>query len=305
MDLVGFLQAAAAAFANLLVQVIPYFLLGVALGAALKAYVPAEWVGRYLGGGATSVFYASVLGAALPGCACATMPMAEGMAGKARLGTVAAFILISPLLSPITLALTYGMLGWEMTLARLTAPFVGSMLLGLLLNTLEGAKVRGFAFPARSTRLPGGQALPLAGENPTCASPGPTFWLSVLGILKDLTPYFLLGTGIAALLVTLLPEAAIPRYLGSGSGPLAYLLAALVGIPLYVCEGEEVPITYALLKVGLGPGPAFTFLLGSVGTCVPTILMAQRVIGKTATAVYVGAWFLFAIGSGVVVGQVL
>lgn len=301
MDLAGFLHAAAVAFATLLVQVIPYFLLGVALGAALKVYVPAEWVARYLGGGATSVFYASLLGAALPGCACATMPMAEGMVGKARLGTVAAFILISPLLSPITLALTYGMLGWEMTLARLTAPFVGSMLLGLLLNTLEGAKVRGFAFPGRRT-------FPLAtvsDNDPACASPGSTFWPSARGILRDLTPYFLLGIGIAAILVTLLPEEAIPRYLGNGSGALAYLLAALVGIPLYVCEGEEVPITFALLKVGLGPGPAFTFLLGSVGTCVPTILMAQRVIGKTATAVYVGAWFLFAIGAGVVVGQIL
>ncbi len=301
MDLVGFLQAAAAAFANLLVQVIPYFLLGVALGAALKAYVPAEWVGRYLGGGATSVFYASVLGAVLPGCACATMPMAEGMARKARLGTVSAFILISPLLSPITLALTYGMLGWEMTLARLIAPFVGSMALGVALNALEGANVRGFAFPAR-------HALSLAAvpeRNPACASPGSDFWSSARGILKDLTPYFLLGIGIAAVLLTLLPEAAIPRYLGSGSGALAYLLAALVGIPLYVCEGEEVPITYALLQVGLGPGPAFTFLLGSVGTCVPTILMAQRVIGKTATAFYAGAWFLFAIGAGVVVGQIL
>lgn len=79
-----------------------------------------------------------------------------------------AFIIISPLLSPITIAMTYAMLGWKMTVARVVVPFLFSMSAGMLL----------------------------------------------------------------------------------------------------------MPLTYALLKLGLGPGLAFTFLLGSVGTCIPTVIMA-------------------------------
>ena len=58
------------------------------------------------------------------------------------------------------------------------------------------------------------------------------------------------------------------------------------------------PITFALLARGLGQGPALTFLLGSVGTCIPTMLMSKNIIGRRATISYVVFWFLFAIGSG-------
>jgi len=216
--------------------------------------------------------------------------MSDGVKAQGgRLGTVTAFIIISPLLSPITIAMTYAMLGWKMTVARVVVPFLFSMSAGMLLNSLEAAGVWGFSFPAMANASQGGSCSiePLR----------PTLWGSLRHVLRDLGPYFLLGMALAALLTTLVPEEAIPRYIG-GTGPFAYLLAAFIGIPVYVCEGEEVPLTYALLKLGLGPGPAFTFLLGSVGTCIPTVIMARKIIGSSATVLYVLAWFLFAIGGG-------
>ena len=99
-----------------------------------------------------------------------------------------------------------------------------------------------------------------------------------------------------AILQAVVPPRDIARYLQGGIG--AYLLAAVTGIPLYVCEGAEVPLTYGLLRAGVGTGPAFTFMLGAVGTCIPTILMAPRIIGKTSTYVYVALWLLLAIGGG-------
>jgi uncharacterized membrane protein YraQ (UPF0718 family) len=144
--------------------------------------------------------------------------------------------------------------------------------------------------------------MPVPCEALAAASPGSAraeFWASLWAILRSITPYFLLGMLIAGVLSALLPEDAVPRYLGGSSGVATYLLAAIVGIPLYVCEGEEVPITYALIARGLGPGPALTFLLGSVGTCIPTILMARKIIGDRATALYAVFWFVFVISAGV------
>jgi uncharacterized membrane protein YraQ (UPF0718 family) len=88
---------------------------------------------------------------------------------------------------------------------------------------------------------------------------------------------------VAAVLSALVPEDAVSDLLGGSSGVWAFALAAAVGIPLYVCEGEEVPLTVGLLAAGLGPGPSLTFLLGSVGTCVPTLLMARGILGERAT----------------------
>jgi uncharacterized membrane protein YraQ (UPF0718 family) len=289
-------------FGALSLQVLPFLLLGAAVGAALEALVPPRWPARLFGRDSRASLPAAVLaGAALPGCSCATMPMAAGLAagGRVRTGTVAAFIFASPLLSPITVALTWAMLGLEMTLARTIAAVAGALLLGAALQRLE----------ARLGAARGRPLLPIAGGSPECdaaccaeprSGPGRArlFAASLRRILRTILPYFALGMAIAAAITTLLPEQAIPSALGGSSALAAYLLAAIVAIPMYVCEGEEVPITYALVGQGLGQGPALTFLLGAVGTCVPTMLMSQRVIGRRATFLYAAFWIPFAIGAG-------
>lgn len=302
------LAATAQEFAHLTWTVLPYFLAGAAGGAALQAFLPRNRSERAVGGrGLRPLLTAVAAAALLPGCSCATMPLAAGLkdAGSPRPGTTAAFIFMSPLLSPVTVVLAWGMLGWKMTAARVAASFAGAIALGLFVNRFEEwfSAVRP-ALPDRARTSAGGDS----GCGATCgdgsggcangspASPG--FVAALLQILRTVVPYFLLGMLIAAALTALLPEEAIPRLLGGSSGPWAYLSAALVGIPLYVCEGEEVPITFALISRGLGIGPSLTFLLGSVGTCIPTMLMSRNVIGGRATCFYVVYWFAFVIGSG-------
>jgi uncharacterized protein len=132
-------------------EVLPFLLLGAAVGAALEALVPARGPARLFGRQARASLPTAVLaGAALPGCSCATMPMAAGVAasGGVRAGTLTAFIFASPLLSPITVALTWAMLGWEMTLARTIAAIAGALLLCAALHRLEARERR----PRRSTR---------------------------------------------------------------------------------------------------------------------------------------------------------
>ncbi len=287
-------------FFSLTLEVIPYFLLGAALGAALQTYLKSDSISKYLSRGNFSVMNASILGAVLPGCACATMPMAEGLKRQGtNLGTVTAFIMMSPLLSPITIAMTYGMLGWKITVARLVFPFIGIIALGVILNYLEKSRVSGFGISDPNPKFI--QILSVK-ENPISSNScyiekNQSFWWNLVSIIRGLSKYFLIGMLVASVLTTIIPEDSISKYI-IFSGFAAYLVAAIVGIPIYVCEGEEVPITFALLKAGLGVGPAFTFLLGSVGTCIPTIIMAQKIIGKKATLLYVVSWFVFAIGSG-------
>lgn len=294
-------------FLGLTVEVLPLLLLGAVAGAALEAFLGAGRAGRLLASRShVAVPGAVAAGALLPGCSCATMPMAAAIAQgtRARVGTVAAFIFASPLLSPITVALTWAMLGAEMTVARTAAALAGALLLGVGLNALVDRR-RAAARPTLPVRIAGGA--PDACE-PGCGAGGRESGrlleklrrlpLRSLQILRGVLPYFVVGMAIAAAISVAVPEGDLAGFLGGSSGALAYLLAALVGIPIYVCEGEEVPITYGLVQAGLGPGPSLTFLLGSVGTCVPTILMSGRVIGRQATAIYLGFWFPFAIGAG-------
>jgi uncharacterized membrane protein YraQ (UPF0718 family) len=114
--------------------------------------------------------------------------------------------------------------------------------------------------------------------------------------LRTLTPFLIGGLLFAAVISALVPQQTLERYLHGGWS--AYAFAAVAAFPIYVCDGGEIPLTRALIEMGVGPGPAFCFMLASVGTCLPTIAMATRVVGWFATVAYLAAWIVLAIGGG-------
>lgn len=280
---------------GLLADALPWFLGGAILGAALEAFLPTAWATRWLGTPRTSILHATFAGAILPGCSMTTVPLAAALKSRgARLGTLTAFIMISPILSPETIVLTGALLGAKFTVARIVFPVVVTVLMGLALNALQTRSIKNFQLPAGSLAATDLKASCCAeDESPEGKR---SFWRTLAAILHPLWIYFLAGLFAVAIVQAILPPQEIARYLHGGIG--AYLLAATAGIPLYVCEGAEVPLTYGLLQAGVGVGPAFTFMLGAVGTCIPTILMAPRIIGKTSTCIYVAVWLLLAIGGG-------
>ncbi|OGR40606.1 MAG: hypothetical protein A2X29_01180 [Elusimicrobia bacterium GWA2_64_40] len=291
-----YLYAFGREFLKLTWDVLPYFLGGAAFGAALDVYLKPEFALKHLRGGWLSMAKAAALGMIMPGCSCATMPMAEGLRRKgADLGTVTSFLLASPLASPQTLVLTWALLGWKFAAARTLAALLGGIMIGAIFLWLERSRPGFLDVPAPAPEKKCCSGCGCSGGEET---EGPKkFWPVFIDILKDLGKYFALGMAIASALVVLLPADLVTRYIGS-SGPLAYVAAVLLGVPLYVCEGEEIPLTLSLLKLGLGPGPAFAFLLGSVGTCIPTMIMSQKLIGRRGLAVYAAWWLLFAFGAG-------
>jgi uncharacterized membrane protein YraQ (UPF0718 family) len=290
-------------FGALMLTVLPWFAVGTLTAALIETFVPAAWAQRALGG-RSGLPAAVTAGAVLPGCSCTTMPLAAGLSGLpgARVGTLTAFVFVSPLLSPITVLLTLSLLGWEMTTARVLASLGGSVVIGLIINRYESH------FRPRRRLLPVAGGSPEADRccaaacQPTAGESTPSRWgelaRNARRILRTVVPYFLAGMLVAAVLSALVPEDAVPDLLGGSTGVWAFALAAAVGIPLYVCEGEEAPLTVGLLAAGLGPGPSLTFLLGSVGTCVPTLLMSRGILGERATAFYLAFWIAFAISVG-------
>jgi uncharacterized protein len=304
----GLVSETASSFADLTLQVLPWFAVGTVTAVLIQTFVPPRWAAGALSG-RRGLPLAIGAGAVLPGCSCTTMPLAIGLRGMIgpRLGTLTAFVFVSPLLSPITVALTWSLLGWEMTVGRVIAALAGSAIIGVVINRsqrwFEGGRLAPMAGadPAYDARCEeGSSGCEGEADSGTGGSWARAFVVNTTAVLRKVGPYFLLGMLVAALLASAVPEDALPGVLGGSSGIAAFALAAVVGIPLYVCEGEEVPLTYGLLATGLGTGPAFTFLMGSVGTCVPTILMSRGILGRRATDFYVGFWLLFAIVAGVV-----
>src|SRR5206468_632298 len=136
-------------FLLLLTEATPWFLFGVILAAGIQAFVKPKWITRWISSKRVSVFNAAVIGAMLPGCSMTTVPLAASLKRHgAPLGTLTAFIMISPILSPETISLTASMLGSKMTIGRIVLPLIATLLIGIGLNTLESKRVMGFRSPA-------------------------------------------------------------------------------------------------------------------------------------------------------------
>ena len=286
---------------HLIVSIFPYFLVGVGTGALIQTYVPSGKLIKYLNKGLGPILNASFLGSILPGCACSTMPIARGLKSNGgSLGTVTSFVMASPLLAPQTLILTFGLLGTKFAFGRLIFAMIGSISFGLICHTFRH-KI-GSDFDNKDKAKHSHQGHCQHDHSVKHKTKSPTirlFFQNFILICKDLSRFFLVGIVIAAILSSFVPNQAIAEYIGS-NGVLAFLLALVIGIPLYVCEGEEIPITLSLVSIGLGQGPAMTFLLCSVGTCIPTLLMAKSVIGKKPMLLYAAYWFPFAFISGLI-----
>jgi uncharacterized membrane protein YraQ (UPF0718 family) len=125
--------------AAVLFELMPYFMLGVLLGGLLSEFVSRSAIERHMGaGGPKSITVATVAGCAVPICSCGIVPVLAGLVQAGLpLAPVIAFLVAAPMLNPATLAMTVGLLGWQVAVARAVAVFVIAMVMGLLVKHLS------------------------------------------------------------------------------------------------------------------------------------------------------------------------
>ena len=57
--------------------------------------------------------------------------------------------------------------------------------------------------------------------------------------------------------------------------------------------------------MGVGTGPAFTFMQASVGTCLPTLMMLPKLIDVKLTMTYLVFWLVYSVAGGILAGLIL
>jgi hypothetical protein len=97
-----------AIFQGLLIEALPFLLLGVVIAAAARWLAPdGRWLRRLPSGPLLGPLSGAALGFALPACECGNVPVARRLlAGGAPLGAALGFLFAAPVLNPIVLAST-------------------------------------------------------------------------------------------------------------------------------------------------------------------------------------------------------
>jgi len=124
-----------------------------------------------------------------------------------------------------------------------------------------------------------------------------------IAIVVQSTPFLLAGVVLSAVISTLVSERALHRLLPRNP-VLAVPTAGLAGICLPGCECAAVPVSGSLMRRGIAPAAALTFLLAApavnpavlVSTAVAfpgqPIMVVARFVASMLTAVLVGWWCL-------------
>jgi uncharacterized membrane protein YraQ (UPF0718 family) len=100
--------------------------------------------------------------------------------------------------------------------------------------------------------------------------------------------FVLLGVALGAILDVLIRPELVADHFG---GLLSIPLAAVAGVPLYVCSCAEVPIALSLLRKGFEPSAILTFLLAGPGISVFSLVMLGSIL-KPRVLLYYATVFL-------------
>jgi uncharacterized membrane protein YraQ (UPF0718 family) len=128
------LDAWTTVFVAICVQALPFLFFGVTLSAAITAFVPASFWDRALPRRpGLAVPTAAAAGAVLPGCECASVPVASGLMARGVAPSAAlTFLLAAPAINPVVLVATAVAFPTQpgMVLARLIASLLVAVLAG-------------------------------------------------------------------------------------------------------------------------------------------------------------------------------
>jgi uncharacterized protein len=142
------LQQWSTIFIAITVQALPFLVLGTLVSGAVSTMVSPRLLARVLGRRPiVSVPLAALAGAALPGCECASVPVAGRLTQRGVPGSAAlAFMLAAPAVNPVVLVATAVAFPGRpaMVGARFTGSLIAAVVMGLLWSRLDprGALLR-------------------------------------------------------------------------------------------------------------------------------------------------------------------
>jgi hypothetical protein len=269
----------------------------------LRSFMSVERTRALLGGkreGLGNVMAAG-LGVVTPFCSCSAVPAFIGfVAAGVPLGVTLSFLIASPLVNEVAIALLFGLFGIGPTLMYVGAGLVIAVVAGFVLGRLKLERwVEPFVF---ETRLGGKVIDSTAGLN----------WddriqmgvEEVVTILRKIWPYLLVGIGLGAAIHGWAPEDFFTRYAGSGN-PFAVLIAVIIGIPLYSNAAGILPLVDALYDKGLPMGTLLAFMMAVVALSLPEMILLRRVLRPQLIATFIGVVGLGIVGVGYLFNAVL
>ncbi len=261
------------------------FLMGI-----VNSYFPIDRIRNFLSrnklyGG--EYLMASTFGAVTPFCSCSSVPLFIGFVkGGIPLGVTFAFLITSPLVNEVAVAIFLGMFGVKATLIYVISGVLLGVISGAVLGRMkleplltdwvrkvwEQAKAEQEAFDSEKTSF---------------IQRIPTIIKEAFGIVKSVFVYVLIGIAIGAAMHGYVPEGFFEQYIGEDTW-YAVPLAVLLGIPMYANAAGIIPVIQVFVAKGIPIGTSLAFMMAVVGLSVPEATLLKKVMTTKLVLIFFG-----------------
>ncbi|MDQ3957238.1 MAG: permease [Actinomycetota bacterium] len=288
---VAAIQSFLLVFSSLLIEAVPFVLLGAVVSATIEVFVPARVFERLTAlPRPLQLPAAAMTGFAFPVCECGSVPVARRLAAKGLSPAAAVtFMLAAPILNPVVIASTFVAYRgrdsmWPMVLGRAGLGLVAAVAVGwVIANKTKTELLR---------PRPDDEEQEHAGEGRASA-----FFGHLSGDFVFMGRYLVLGATVAAALQTFVPQSVIGSVAGT---PVVDLLAMMVlAFVLSLCSESDAFVAASFVQFGVGAqlaflvfGPMVDTKLGFLYSATFTRGFLRTVIVAVAAVVLAGTLWI-------------
>lgn len=263
----------------------------------INAYFPVDRLRIYLTTKklyGLQYFFASLFGAITPFCSCSSIPLFIGFVkGGIPLGVTFAFLITSPLVNEVAVAMFLGLFGIKATLVYAIS--------GILLGTVGGFILGKFKLDrylsdwVKEIQANSEQEseqweidkTPFIDRLPIIIHEG---W----EIVRKVLVYVIIGIAIGAAMHGYVPENFFTEYLSADKW-YAVPLAVILAVPMYANAAGIVPVIQVFVAKGVPLGTAIAFMMAVVGLSLPEATLLKKVMKWKLIGIFFGTITVFII----------
>ena len=267
------------------------------LMGVVNAYFPIERLRNYL---MTHKLYgmqyllASIFGAITPFCSCSSIPLFIGFVkGGIPLGVTFAFLITSPLVNEVAVAMFLGSYGLKVTVVYVVSGILLGMVGGILLGQMRLEPLLSDwvkQIQTQSTK----QIEVWDSEHVSFTRRLPVILREAWSIVRNVLIYVIIGIGIGAMMHGYIPEGFFEHYMARDNW-FAVPLAVVFAVPMYANAAGIVPIIEVFVAKGIPLGTAIAFMMAIVGLSLPEATLLKKVMTWRLIGIFFGTITLFII----------
>lgn len=282
------------------------FLISVLMGV-INAYFPIDRVRNYLASHklfGLQYVLASLFGAVTPFCSCSSIPLFIGFVkGGIPLGVTFAFLITSPLVNEVAIAMFLGAFGLKITLVYAFSGIMLGVIGGYVLGKFKLDKYLS-EWVKQIQANANIESVAWEGEKTSFVKRLPVIVKDAWNIVRGVLLYIIIGIAIGAFMHGYVPEGFFEQYM-SKSNWYAVPLSVILAVPMYANAAGIVPVIEVFVAKGIPVGTALAFMMAVVGLSLPEATLLKKVMTWRLIGVFFGTITLFIIFSGYLFNLVL